>query len=153
MSAEELQFPDLVWKEGSQMPAIEVAIDLIPEEYRGQWHNPIYSFTQRWLSKQKGQKRATLWMWGTMSVNSVSRHPETGGPTWADFIIGFGTGAKFIDELSHHLTSKFGGHAGITEYVNARKDDGWAAICHVEQGKVWRPEDSITWTPARGVTP
>jgi hypothetical protein len=40
---------------------------------------------------------------------------------------------------------------GITEMLRATREDGWAAIGHVEQERVWTQIDADTWAPFKGI--
>jgi hypothetical protein len=142
-----LEFPDLEWKEGKAQPAIEVSIDFLPQRFRGKWHRAVHEVTAEWMGKHPFKKRATIWMWGCISVNMISRHPEHAQPSWSDFLIQFGLPNTFIPYLEHRLASLFKDQAAITEVLHPVREDGWTAICHVEQGRVWKESDADVWEP------
>ncbi len=143
----ELEYPELTWKEGQLVPAIEVSIDFLPREYQGNWHRAVQAYTARWVKEKEFKKKGSLWMWGCISVNMISRHPEVHMPTWSDFIIQFGLPTNFIPGLSLRLERVFKGQAAITEHLQSVRDHGWVAICHVEQNKAWIPKDGDSWIP------
>jgi hypothetical protein len=145
--SEQLEFPDHEWKTGLSRPAIEVSIDFLPAEYKGAWHRAIHEFAARWVKAKKFQKTATIWMWGTISTNLVSRHPENPVPSWSDFLIQFGLPEAFWTDLEQHLAREFAGQCAITMMVEPSRDDGWTPICHIEQGQVWKEVDADTWEP------
>lgn len=147
MADEELEFPDHARKEGQIRPGIEVSIDFLPKKYRNAWHRAVHTHADRWLQKNRFQKTATIWMWGCMSVNLISRHPDTAVPSWSDFLIQFGLPSAFWDQLRTYLDREFAGQCGSTEMMQAKRDDGWCPICHIEQGKVWTLADADTWSP------
>lgn len=139
-----LEFPELAWKEGERKLAIEISIDYLPQEYQGRWQHPILEFTANWVANKSFEKKGTVYMWGSMSCNYAMKH---GVPSWSEFIIVFGLPAVFADALARSLTGTFRDQAGYREYVTARRDDGWSAFCHVEQGNVWTLVDADTWSP------
>lgn len=142
-----LEFPDLISKNGQTRSALEVSIDFLPEAYKGKWHKVVREFTAKWVRKNAFKKSATLWMWGCISGNLISKHPQNPVPSWSDFIVQFGLPGSFIEELETALARKFGGQVVITEELAFRPDDGWTAICHIEQSKTWAPAGDDTWTP------
>jgi hypothetical protein len=119
----------------------------LPEPLKVKWHGVIRKFTADWIQKNAFKKRATLWMWGCMSVNLISRHPQYSVPSWSDFILQFGLPGRFISELDTALAGKFDDQAALTEIITFKRDDGWAAICHIEQGRAWAPEGDDSWRP------
>jgi hypothetical protein len=147
MSKEELEFPEHPWVEGQIRPTIEVSIDFLPQRYQGKWHRAVHRFTDNWVRKRKFQQKAAIWMWGCISVNLISRHPDNQVPSWSDFLIQFGMPSRFWDELRMYLDSEFAGQCGGTEMLPATRSEGWVPICHVEQGKVWTLVDADTWSP------
>lgn len=139
-----LEFPKLVWKEKSVQPALEVSIDFLPEEYQGDWHDPIHQFTRRWVHQKNFTASSTLWMWGCISVNLAQRHKPS-VPSWSDFVVQFGMPAEFLNSLAADLDARFDHQAAITEQLTAIRADGWTPICHVEQGRVFKRVDADEW--------
>lgn len=142
-----LEFPEFSWREGSIAPALEVSIDFLPEPLEGQWLDVVREFTASWVKANEFKKSGTIWMWGTMSVNLVSRHPEYPVPSWSDFLVQVGLSKRFLAELDAHSSFHFGGQSGVTEQLALRRDDGWTPVCHVEQGRAWEQVDGDTWAP------
>lgn len=132
---------DLAWREGQAKPALEIRIDELPDEYQGRWHDPVFAFTKDWVAEKSFGKTATLWQWGGMSVNPI----PGAEPGWSEFIIAFGVPQTYLHGLARHLVKKFGGKARITEHVTAQTNDGWAAFCHIEEGRVWREIGPHEW--------
>lgn len=138
---DELNFPEFAWKERQQQLAIEVPIDLIPEQFHGKWLSPVRNFTQHWVKKNRFMKKGTLWIWGTLGANF-------GIPAWSEFLIQFGFPARYFTELEQHLESAF--HRTRMEYVSPiKRDYGWAPVCHVEAQDTWMQVDEDTWIPLR----
>ena len=147
MPEERLEFPEHTWQEGRVCPTIEVSIDFLPQKYYGNWHRSVHQFAENWVLNHKFQRKATIWMWGCMSVNLVSAHPNNPVPSWSDFLIQFGLPSKFWGGLRMYLDSEFAGQCGGTKMLPAIHSEGWTPICHVEQGKVWTLVDADTWSP------
>jgi hypothetical protein len=144
---EELNFPEYSWKESRPRTALEVSIDFLPDQYKGRWLDVVRKFTADWVSRNSFKKKATLWMWGSLSVNFISRHPATQVPNWSEFIVQFGLPDRFLEHLARVLGRTFDDEAAITEVIEVRSDDGWAPICHVERNRAWRAADPDRWVP------
>jgi len=144
-----LEFPELEWTEGTPRPAIEVSIDFLPKEFQGDWHRVVHALMAEWLRKNRFKMRATIWMWGCVSANMISRHPNNPQPSWSDFLIQFGLPTEFLPWLEQRLAAVFERQAGITEVLPAVRENGWTAICHVEQERVWTLIDADTWAPLK----
>jgi len=130
----------LVWRK-RVVPALEIRIDELPDEYRGNWQTSIRNFLAHWVNKNAFSQRATLWHWGSMSANYVP-NAEFG---WSEFIIEFGLPGNALESLEKYLSTIFGGRVRISGEVEARRDAGWAPFCHIEETGIWRPEDAYTW--------
>jgi hypothetical protein len=139
--AKTLEFPDHVWAEGNVAYGVEVAIDLLPSEFEGKWRRAVESSTDGWVRSKGFTKPASLWMWGTMSVsfNNV--------PGWSEFVVPVGLPKSFLSHLHDGLSKTFRKGVRFSEAVQLSRDDGWAAICHVQDGIVWVEEDADLWVP------
>jgi len=132
---------ELVWGKRTRIPALEIRIDAIPDMYRGGWQTPIRDFLKQWVGAEVFSGQATFWQWGSMSANYIP-NADWG---WSEFIIQFGLPMRSLELLEEHLSGLFMGCVRISEEVEARRSMGWAPFCHVEQSRVWRPEDTYTW--------
>jgi hypothetical protein len=152
--AEQIEWPELVWKEGATVPAVEVSLDFIPEQYYGNWQPVVRAFAAEWVERKSFKKKATIWMWGAISVNLISRHPQNPVPSWSEFLVVNGFPDQFLSDLASRLEDTFDGQAAITEYVEANREAGWTAICHIERGRAWVPVDGdMTWEVFKKKTP
>lgn len=142
-----LSFPEHAWKDRDIAFGVEVSIDHLPPKYEGQWLRVVEAATHRWIEKKKFKKLATLWMWGTMSTN-FSRN----GLSWSEFVVPVGLPKSFLVDLHNELTKSFGKNVRFSEGVQLLKDNGWAAVCHVQDGKLWVEEDAHEWAPFKADT-
>jgi hypothetical protein len=142
--AQQLEFPDLVWENDTSRLGMEVSIDFLPAEYAGDWHRAVHAYMADWVKKKSFKKSATLWMWGCISVNLIYQHPKNPVPSWSDFIVQFGLTDHVIEEMTGQLTDKFAGQVRM-QYLHPVRDEGWVAICHIEQGSVWTKVDADVW--------
>lgn len=136
-----LEFPDRVWTEGSDAHGVEVAIDLLPAEIKGNWRRAVESSTDVWVRSQGFKKSATLWMWGTMSINFNNV------PGWSEIVVPVGLPKLFLSYLHDGLSKRLRNCVRFSEAVHLLRDDGWTAICHVQDGIVWVEEDADLWVP------
>ena len=67
---EMLSFPELVWKRGQRLPAIEVSIDFIPSQFHGRWLRVVQDFTDDWVKRTRFIGKGTLWMWSSTSQSA-----------------------------------------------------------------------------------
>ena len=64
------------------------------------------------------------------------------------FHIAFGLPTDFLPALELHMQKKLGqNNVGIKEYTSYHPDDGWMAVCHIEQGRAWEALDPTEWAP------
>jgi hypothetical protein len=141
--AKTIEFPDHPWTEGSIAYGVEVAIDLLPLQFEGKWRRAVESSTDAWVRLKQFKKPATLWMWGTISINFNN------SPGWSEFVIPVGLPKSFLIHLHADLLKKFGKGVRSSEAVQLVRDDGWTPICHVQDGVVWVEEDANVWVPYR----
>jgi len=142
--AKTLEFPDLVWKERTAAYGVEVGIDLLPPKFDGKWRRTVERSLDKWVRSKKFAKSATLWMWGTMSSNFLH---ESNGPCWSEFLVAVGLPEEFLTDLQDDLLRSFRKGVRASEAIELFRDDGWAAICHVQDGTVWIQEDADLWVP------
>ena len=141
--AKTLEFPDHHWTEGSIAYGVEVAIDLLPSQFEGKWRRAVESSTDAWVRSKGFEKRATLWMWGTMSLNFSNL------PGWSEFVVPVGLPKSFLKHLHAGLSETFRNGVRFSEAVQLVRDDGWTAICHIQDGVVFIEEDADLWVPYR----
>jgi len=138
-----LEYPDHPWKERSIAYGVEVAIDRLPPEFSGKWLRTVASVTDAWVRSKDFKKTATLWMWGTMSINFAN------APGWSEFVVPVGLPKSFLGHLHEGLSTTLKDCVRFSEAVQLVRDDGWAAVCHIQDGVVWVEEDTDIWTPYR----
>lgn len=136
-----IRFPELVWSEGATCFGVEVAYDLLPDDGKHSWVDSVRMSSQRWVKRRGFKKNATLWIWTAPSLN----FPD--GPVWAEWIIWFGLPKGYLEVLHADLSRAFPGCIRFSEAVLAREDDGWKAICHIQQGTAWAEVDGDEWAP------
>lgn len=139
-----LEFPEHVWKEKSVKYGIEVSIDFLPPEFEGNWLPVVYAASEKWVRSKKFDGKATLWMWGTVSINFQAVNDDA---SWSEFVIPVGLPESFLIFLHAELTKSFGNKVRFSEGIQLRRAEGWAAICHIENGRAWVEEDANLWIP------
>lgn len=123
--------------------SIEIDSDAIEGEYaNGAWEELIVQFTAQWLAKKEFPKRATLWVWGSPSVNF-------GHPGYSYFIAECGFPMRYFGELRVHLSRKLGKKARFSDDVQPNPNRGWSARLHAQDGKLWQPLDDEMWTAVK----
>lgn len=138
-----LLHPDLVMKDRAVRPTLEIAIDHLPDELQARWLPAIHRYTRHYVQEKYLSGSATIWNWCEMSANFAA----TGKlPGRSMFHVVFGLPEDFLSGLEAYLADCLGSaHVGIKEYKQVNWDDGWMAVCHVEQGKAWRKVDAFEW--------
>jgi hypothetical protein len=139
-----LSFPEHAWKERDIAFGVEVSIDHLPSKFEGRWREVVEAATHKWIEMKGAKKVATIWMWGTMSVN----FPRN-GLSWSEFVIPVGLPPSFLVYLCNELSKSFGHNVRFSEGVQLLRDDGWVAICHVQDGALWVEEDAGEWVAFR----
>lgn len=135
-----LTLPEHAWKEGSVAYGVEVAIDLLPSEFEGKWLEVVEMSTDKWVRSNGLKKPATLWMWGTMSIN----FHQLG---WSEYVVPVGLSKPFLIHLHKDLSNAFREAVRFSEGIQLVRNEGWAAICHIQDGIVWVEEDADLWAP------
>lgn len=147
--AKRLEYPELQSIDGAARPALEISLDFLPKNFEGRWLDVVRGFTADWVARTSFKAKATIWMWGAMSVNLAHRHPSHPVPSWSEFLIAFGFPPAFFEALATLIEDRFEGQAGITQQIDFNEDAGWTAICHVECGRAWMPLDQYIFEPVR----
>ena len=120
--------------------SIEIDSDTIEGPYaEGAWEALIAPFTAKWVAKKPFSKRATVWVWGSPSVNF-------GHPGYSYFIAECGFPSHYFSDLQSHLARKLGKKSRFSDYVQPNPSRGWRARVHVQDGTVWQPLDEEIWT-------
>ena len=139
-----LMFPELVMRNHARLPALEVGIDYFPERLEIGWLRYLEDCTCQFVESTNFQRKATIWNWCGISVNLSKGNSRPLGRSM--FHVVFGLPSKFLSLLELHMQRHLGwDNARVTEYITVNDDDGWVPVCHVEQGKVWKPLDAAEW--------
>jgi type I restriction enzyme R subunit len=145
VSIPNLDFPDLVSKSGARKLCLEIAIDCLPEALQIGWMRYLHEFTHAYVRKTGFTGRATIWNY----CEFVSAFSCEAAPISRSMLhVAFGLPDSFLKDLEAYLRSRLGArNVAIRQYVGFRSDDGWMSVCHVEQGRAWRPVDACEWEP------
>ena len=132
-------FPTLVGLTGREISPIELDVDHLQVETSGGWLGVIHSITRKWVTANRFNKRGTIWVWFSPSVNF-------GHHGMSAFLVVYGLPSKFRNQLGAELSRRFNRSVRVnSDYVTPNRADGWAAQCHVEEGRVWAVEDGASW--------
>lgn len=150
-----LEFPELCSEDAVVRSALEVGLDFIPKQYEGRWLDVVREFTAQWVEHHGLPGEATIWMHGAMSATLANRRAKNPQSSWSEFLVEFGFPPAFFPALTAHVEQAFERRAAVTGELVFSEEDGWLAICHVEDGRVWRPasEDlfELVNTPSTGL--
>ena len=114
------------------MPTVEIQVESLEDQ--GLVLNEIISSALTRYAANNPTSKATVYMYGTMSVNFHA----TG---WSEFLIVAGD-QKVLKVLGDtffrlpQVQSRFGDHIAPSRGLQA---------FHVEDGMLWKPEDAVTW--------
>ena len=119
-------------KSHDPMPTVEVQAESL--ENQGLLLNGIISSALARYAANNPTSKATIYMYGTMSVNF-----HTAG--WSEFLIVAGN-QKILKVLYDTFSRLPQVQSRFSDYI--APNQGIQAF-HVEDGLLWRPEDAITW--------
>mgnify|MGYP003984346069 CR=1 FL=1 len=135
-----LHNPNLVFNDRTSVPILELNINKLPEEHRHDWLRFISQPTKEWLGKSKYKGKGTIWIIFSPSLNFNNEL------TQSIFLICQGFKEDFFGFLYQEVKSELGNLVTCLDQMTIHKEiDGWNAILHVEQGRVWRPVDAEEW--------
>jgi len=134
-------FPNLALPDKRAVCPIEIDLTALAdnEQYKdGGWEDLIRTIAATWVEQHAYTGRGTIWAWGTPSANF-------GYQNFSMFYAVLGMPASFRKFLGRKI-SVLGKHVRPdSDYVIPNREDGWNAVCHVEDGKAWEPIDPTLW--------
>jgi len=134
-------FPNLALPDKRAVCPIEIDLTALAdnEQYKdGGWEDLIRTIAATWVKQHAYTGTGTIWAWGTPSVNF-------GYQNFSMFYALLGMPASFRKYLKSKITV-LGKHVRPdSDYVIPNLEDGWNAVCHVEDSKVWEPIDPTLW--------
>ena len=135
-------FPSLVRPKKQEICSIEIDIDSLQqkEEFKfGQWSDLIAKLTAVWVEKNNFSDRGTVW---------AASYPSTnfGHQSYSMFLAILGMPDDFQSFITNELSDKFGQYARTySDYVIPSENNGWNPRYHIQEGKVWKSSDPVTW--------
>jgi len=134
-------FPKLVLPNSKPVCAIEIDINsmLRTEKYQyGGWDDLIRVIAAKWVKQNTYAGSGTIWQWGSPSTNFQHQ-------SFSMFYAVLGMPGKFREYLGNEIRV-LGKHViPNSDYVIPGLDDGWNAMCHIEDGKAWEALDPTLW--------
>ncbi len=138
-------FPNLVMPNGRPVASIEVDVDGLSKEEQfqfGGWDHLIRSITATWVRQNSYAGTGTIWQWGSPSVNF-------GHHSYSMFYAILGMPKSFHQYLKTELRVLAKHVRPDSDQVVPNLIDGWDALCHIEDLKVWEPLDLTLWHETR----
>jgi len=134
-------FPDFSLPKTRPVCPIEIDVTGLCKEEKyqsGGWEELIQTITATWVKQHAYAAKGTIWAWGTPSVNFQHQG-------YSMFYAVSGMPDKFREYLGNEIRV-LGRHVRAnSDYVTPNLADGWNAMCHIEDGKVWNPLDPTLW--------
>lgn len=114
------------------IPTVEIDLDSLPESLFGYADTVVAALRGKALAAEA--LRATLYVYQGASVNF-------GTYSWSAFI-GVDGPTALLNPLLHAFQAMPGVRARFSDYIKPSQ-----GLCefHIEDGKVWRPSDAVTW--------
>jgi len=134
-------FPNLVLPNRKPVCPIEIDVTALSdnEEYRdGGWEELIRIITATWVKQHAYAGKGTIWAWGSPSVNF-------GHQSFSMFYAVSGMSTNFRKFLGKKIRVLGKYIRPDSDYVTPSLEDGWNAMCHIEDGKAWEPLDPTLW--------
>ncbi len=133
--------PNLVLPNRKPVCPIEIDVSALSdnEEYRdGGWEELIRTITATWVKQHAYAGRGTIWAWGSPSVNF-------GHQSFSMFYAVSGMSTNFRKFLGKKIRVLGKYVRPNSDYVTPSLEDGWNAMCQIEDGKAWGPLDPTLW--------
>ena len=134
--------PNLVSPEGKSVCPVEIDVDGLSSEggtYQyGGWEDLIQRIAAQWVQQNSYSGTGTIWAWGTPSTNF---HRQS----FSMFYAVLGMPQKFREYLGERIMVLGEYVRAYSDYVVPNIETGWDARCHIEDGKVWKPQDAESW--------
>ena len=138
----EVRIPALVFPDGKPVCPVEIDVDSLSSEkqmYRyGGWEALIQKIATQWVEKNSYTGTGTIWGWETPSINF---HRQS----YSAFYAVLGMPKNFRKYLGEQIEVLGEYVRAYSDYVVPSEERGWAARCHIEDGKVWMPVDDVSW--------
>lgn len=134
-----LNNPNLVFSDKRAVPILEFNIDQFPDKYKHDWLPITIKPTKEWLKKTKFQGRGTIWAISNTSLNFENEWVQS------VFLIVQGFRESFFEFIYVELKQELGNLVICLENTVPHEFDGWNAILHVEQGRVFVKIDAEDW--------
>lgn len=136
-----LHNPDLVFHDRSSVPILELNVDQFPQQLKPDWSPCIIEPTRNWLVKTKFKGSGTIWIVHNISLNF-------GPEEWAHviFLITQGFQDSFFGYLLRETKRELGDLITSLDQIVIHKEiDGWTALVHVEEGRIFIQSDAEQW--------
>ena len=129
--------PEFVLIDQYEIPTLELDLGkhTAPPEIAN-WQSLVEDITSEWVRDNQFKGTATVWMW-----RSHSQRFHADGVSV--YINQCGMPSLFLKYLQKKLKGHF---RGQLEYIGTTwilVDRGWRPLCHIEDGKVWKPKDTV----------
>jgi len=138
-------FPNLVLPDGKPVTSMEIDVDALSKEEKyqyGGWDDSLRSIAAAWVKQHNYDDTGTIWQWGSPSVNF-------GHQSYSMFYAVLGMPKSFREYMNSE-THMFGKHVRPNaDEVIPSLNDGWDALCHIEDMTAWEPLDSMLWQEVR----
>ena len=119
---------------------VRVFIDQLKDTPPEEWTPTVRTFTKEWVTKTNYKNSASLWFLGR---NEIS--PVDGRPAWVEHVAVGILGKSFAGYLMGKLQANWGSAVQRSYDLQVKQSDGWAILCHIEEGNVYQPVDPISW--------
>ena len=134
--ADFVDFPKLCYPRSGVHACIQLNASAIPDGY---WASAVEDIAKSWVQEKHFEGVGTIWSFCSPSVDFQAL-------TSNEFILACKL-PRFADYLFRQLNEMVRDCAK-RGYVQFRKGNGWATICHIQEGKVWLEMDPSLWSLA-----
>lgn len=113
---------------------IQLNVNLLPD---GLWVTTIAEITKKWIDENEFKGEGTVWSLCRPSA-------DFGGLISAEFVLCWKLSG--FKEYLYENMRKISTDCVRWSYIDFSPNDGWTTVCHVQEGKVWKEIDAITWS-------
>lgn len=140
---EKEMYPKLRRNNPSSVPSIEIAVDYVPDEYKGECLDLLLNLVQKWIDDNSFTKEGVIWQW---CCSPTTDFMHLWGPVFSEFICMIGLPAKCREYVASNLERKLGKAVKYpADALGSGELEDALSLAYISDGIVWQSLDPCTW--------
>lgn len=140
---EKEMYPKLRRDNPSSVPSIEIAVDYVPDEYKGECFDLLLNLVQNWIDDNSFVKEAVIWQW---CCSPTTDYMHLWGPVFSEFICMIGLPKACRDYVASKLKVELGNAVKYpADALGSDELEDALSLAYINDGIVWQSLDPCTW--------